>query len=144
MQEPENTLIQIDYPTLKAIDTYLETFYETHYATGKKHNIGQMMFDNKLGSTQVRGLERLAFSSTRFSQIINYVKNQAGKEKKKQWSVVAHELIGQLETLENKAHDLGKNHPALVLDIKMKLARGLIKMIVASYYYQSKQDKESQ
>ncbi|KPA14382.1 hypothetical protein MHK_005403 [Candidatus Magnetomorum sp. HK-1] len=141
----ENKFIQLDYQTLKKIDLHLESLYEKNYATNSKNNIGKIMAEVDLGSTQVRGLERLTLSSTRFSQTINYVKNQAGKEKKnkKKWSIVAEKLIPQLEELEKEAHKIGENVPATVLEVKMRLSRGLIKMIVANYYYLTKQDNES-
>jgi len=188
----DNTFVKIDDKTLKKIDVYLEKLYEKNYAAGKENNLGKLMAETGLGSTQIRGLEQLIFSATRFSQVINYIKNQAGKEKKEksQWTKIAPKLINQLSELEQEAYRIVQNYPAInlfsqaidsvnqqveadqtnekwskmaprltkqlkeaisllndkescdpatVIEIKMRLARGLIKMIVANYYYSQSQ-----
>jgi delta 1-pyrroline-5-carboxylate dehydrogenase len=195
----DNTFVKLDDETLKKIDVYLEKLYEKNYTTGKENNLGKLMAETGLGSSQVRGLEQLTFSSTRFSQVINYIKNQAGKEKKEksQWTKIAPKLINQLGELEQEAYIIVNKDPAIdllsqaidhvnhqaeadksnqekwskiaprlikrlkeaislsndkessdaatVLEIKMRLARGLMKMIVANYYYsQSQQSIEGE
>ncbi|OQX24706.1 MAG: hypothetical protein BWK80_19400 [Desulfobacteraceae bacterium IS3] len=124
--------------TLKEIDLYLEEFYPKSIEAGNQ--LARVKFDK----TQVRGLETLVASTNRFSEIMNYIKNQAGKEKKddKKWSRVAPLLLGQLEELEKKAKQLGGEDISAILGIKMRLARGWIRQVVTHYLYEkSKKDK---
>ncbi|MBI2840799.1 MAG: hypothetical protein HYX75_20975 [Acidobacteria bacterium] len=92
--------------------------------------------------SQLRGFETLVNATTRFSEIINYIKNQAGKEKKKAggaggWAKVAPALLDQLSSLEQEAHRIGAGDPGAVLDLKLRLARGWAKQVVAHYLYGS-------
>ncbi len=119
--------------TLKAIDLYLEEFYP------QSKNAGNEMARVDLGTSQIRGLETLVTSTTRFSEIINYIKNQAGKDRHNTWSQIAQLLLNQLEQLETKATQMGYEDPAMILDIKMRLARGWAKQAVTHYLYVTSQ-----
>jgi hypothetical protein len=129
MKEPMTSTPILDLDTLKAIDVYLEDFYP------QSRNAGKRMADAGLGTSQIRGLETIITSTTRFSEIINHIKNQAGKDKKKKWSGVASLLLEQLETLEAEAHRISKDFPTRILDIKLRLARGWAKQVVTHYLY---------
>lgn len=126
--------------TIKAIDLELEAIYEN----GKPQNLGRLMVDVKLGSSQIRGLETLALSTRRFSEIINYIKNQAGKDRKNQWSKIVDEVLGQLYQLEKRAKEIGGEDPGLVLDVKIRLARGWAKQVVSHYLFQDSLKKDKQ
>ena len=117
--------------TLREIDLFLEEFYP------QSKNAGNEMARAELGSSQIRGLETLITSASRLSEIINYVKNQAGKDKKNTWSKIAPLLLDQLDLLEAKAKELGKEDPANTLDIKMKLARGWAKQVGTHFLYET-------
>jgi ribosomal protein L11 len=119
----------LDSQKLMAIDQFLEDFYE------KSKEAASQLCSVDMGKTQIRGFETIVTSATRFSQIVNYIKNQAGKDNKKKWSVAAPLLLGQLEDLEKKASELGQNDPMSVLDIKMRLARGWASQVVAHCLY---------
>ncbi len=114
---------------LREIDLYLEDFYPNSV------NAGNQMASADLRMAQIRGLETLVTSVTRFSEIINYIKNQTGKDKKNTWVQVGSLLLSQLEQLENKAGEMGNGDPVVTLEIKMKLARGWAKQVVAHYLY---------
>ncbi len=114
---------------LRNIDLYLEEFYPNSV------NAGNQMASADLRMAQIRGLETLVTSVTRFSEIINYIKNQTGKDKKNTWVRVGSLLLGQLEQLEKEAGGMGNNDPTVTLEIKMKLARGWAKQVVAHYLY---------
>jgi len=132
MKEPMTSTAILDLETLKTIDIYLEHFYP------QSIDAGQRMADAGLGTSQIRGLETLITSTTRFSEIINYIKNQAGKERKeKKWIKVAPLLLEQLTTLEVKAHDVGQEAPNKVLEIKLRLARGWAKQVITHYLYRA-------
>lgn len=117
------------HETLKEIDLYLEDFYP------KSVEAGNAMAIADIGNTQIRGLETLITSASRFSEIINYIKNQIGKEKKGKWLQIGPLLLGQLEQLEKKAKEMGCEDPLKTLEIKMKLARGWAKQVVTHYLY---------
>jgi hypothetical protein len=131
MQPQNQVLPLLDIQTIKAIDLHLEEIYETE-AT---QMLGKKMVQVGLKSSQVRGLENLVMSTRRFSEIVNYVKNQAGKDSKGQWPQIVNELLKQLEQLEGKAKEIGKGDPGLILEIRKRLARGWVKQIVAHYLF---------
>lgn len=124
----------LDVGTLRKIDLFLEGFYPRAVESGEQ------LAEEGLGNSQVRGLESLVNATTRFSEIISYIKNQAGKEsekKKKPWSSVAPGLLQQLEDLEAEAAKLGQNDPAAVLEVKLRLARGWARQVATHYFYRS-------
>ena len=117
---------------LKKIDVHLEGLYESL----ETRKIGAQMAKENLLNNQVRGLENLVVSTRRFSEIVNYVKVQTGKDKKGQWKSVGPVLLGQLEKLEQDAKSMCSDDPEMLLEIKKRLARGWIKQIVAQYMYE--------
>jgi hypothetical protein len=117
--------------TLRAIDLHLEALYESKTTI----NIGQKMADVELKSSQIRNLENLVMSTKRFSEIINFIKNQTGKDKKGKWPLIADTLLHQLEALEDKAREIGKDNPGITFEVKKHLARGWVKQIVAHYFF---------
>lgn len=129
MSTNEPLLPALDAETLKKVDLFLEDFYPFAKQAGDR------MSEVNLGKTQVRGMETFIASASRFSQIINYIKNRAGKDRKKTWIIIARKLLDQLNQLETKAKELGKNNPAVIIDIKMKLARGWANQVVSQYLY---------
>ncbi len=121
----------------REIDLFLEQIY------GDSKQMGDELAAVGLGKTQLRGLETLITSTSRFSEIINYIKNQAAKDTKKTtWIRVAPGVIRQLEALEVKAQEIGSGDPSLVLDIKMKLARGWGKQVIFHCLYKLQLNQE--
>jgi len=115
-------------------DQILEDFYPQSMA------LGSQMANLRLKTAQARGLESLVSATTRFSEILNFIKNQAGKEKKKHeiiWGKIAGPMLSQLEYLEEKAKDLGGGNPYETLELKLKLARGWVRQVVTHYLYES-------
>lgn len=121
----------LDPETLKAIDLHLETLYESKTTI----NVGQEMANSGLQTSQIRSLENLIMSTRRFSEIINFIKNQAGKDRKGQWVQVADTLLNQLQEIEEKAGEIGTNDAGRTLEVKRHLARGWGKQIVAHYLF---------
>lgn len=116
----------------KNVDLFLEDFYPQGCEAGKELHRADM------GMTQIRGLESLIVSTRRFSEVLNYIKNQAGKGtgKAKKWKQVAGTLLDQLGHLEAKGSELGGDDPALVLEAKLRLVRGWGKQVVAHYLFE--------
>lgn len=115
---------------LKDIDLALEDYYI------KAIEAGEAMAEHDF-KTQVRGLENLIVSTTRFSEVLNYIKNQFGKETNdRKWLTVGPVLLGQLEELETKAKEIAPDDPAVCLEVKLRLLRGWARQVVAHYFYQ--------
>lgn len=124
------SVVVLDLSTRNQIDRFLDEYYET------AQNAGKALKDAGLQNTQVRGLENIITSATRFSEILSYIKNQAGKDKANgPWVRVAELLLNQLQALEAKAQELGQGDFDKMLQIKLKLARGWAKQIVTHYLY---------
>jgi len=122
----------------KEIDWFLEDLYED----GKTKEAGQKLAVCKMDKSQVRGLENLVVSTTRFSEIINYIKNQVGKEKKEnKWRNVGEEFLSQLKSIEAKATEIAGDDPATRLEVKLRLARGWARQVVAHYLYDAKDER---
>ena len=122
--------------TLKAMDVFLEGIYPESQA------LGESLARVGLKNTQIRNLETLVASTTRFSEIINFVKNQAGKEsgREKKWRQVAPEMLTRLVGIETQAHALGQGDNAAIMEIKLRLARGWAKQVVAHYLYRKPEE----
>jgi hypothetical protein len=121
----------LDHTELKNIDLFLEEFYP------QSLQAGQAMAEAQLSKSSLRGLETLVVSTTRFSEIVNYIKNQAGRESRNKmpWKTVAGTLLDQLAALEQKAHELGAAGPGKILEVKLRLARGWARQVVTHYLY---------
>lgn len=123
---------KLDVHTMTSIDLFLEEYYEQ----GHTKRAGEAMAKCDMKKSQVRGLENLLVSTSRFSEIINYIKNQVGKDRK-EWQSVGPLLLDQLATIEMKAHEMAGEEPAKRLAIKLILARGWARQVVAHYLYGS-------
>jgi hypothetical protein len=123
-------MTHIDATTSRKIDLYLEKIYPDSKLAGDE------LAAKKLEKTQLRGLETVITSTSRFSEIINYIKNQAARDTNRKWIDVAPRLIRQLDALEAQAETLGNGDASLILDIKMKLARGWGKQVITHCLYE--------
>lgn len=116
--------------TLDAIDLFLENYHEE----GKTKEAGEKMAEAGMKNTQVRGLENLIVSTRRFSEIINYIKNQVGR--RKEWKSAGPLLLAQLETIEQKAREIAGEDSGARLEVKLRLAKGWARQVVAHYLYE--------
>jgi len=122
--------------TLKSIDLFLEDYYP------KASEAGDRIAACKMDKTQVRGLENLIVSVTRFSEVINYIKNQVGKEREKNtWKEVGPILLSQLKDLESQANEIAGDHPLERLEVKLRLLRGWARQVVAHYLYKDREER---
>lgn len=123
----------IDLDTLRNIDIYLEEIYPASVITGERLTI--------LSKAQISNLENIVNSATRFSEVTNFIKNQAGKDTKNTWKVVAKDILVQLREIEEKAKELGDDDQGRILDIKLRLVRGWVRQVATHYLYK-KQEEE--
>ena len=90
-------------------------------------------------STQVRNLQQITCSATRFADIEDFVKNQMGKEKtgeaqKTPWKAVGNAVLEQLEALREKSQEL-ETDPYHQMALRLRLARGWVRAVVSAYLY---------
>jgi hypothetical protein len=124
--------ISLNTRILKEIDLFLENYY----ASQKTINAGREMKNSKMKKNQVRGLENLIVSTTRFSEIINYIKNQTGKNRG-EWRSVGPLLLSQLADIESAAIEIAGEDTSTRLEAKLKLVNGWARQVVAHYLYES-------
>lgn len=125
--KPQKRILELE--DLQKIDLILESFYPKSKALASQMK--------GLDTSQIRKLETLVASTRRFSEIINFIKNQAGKKSDigKEWSKIATQMIEHLEKFEEKARTIEKADPERILAIKVRLARGWVKQVVCHYLY---------
>jgi len=115
---------------------------------------GKLLFntfriDNKRVSTQVRNLQAVTLSAQRLADVEAFIKNQMGKDSgqtSQKWRQVGESLLkdidGIFRTTDSKqsgfllgdiSQEITRNQIRLV---RLYLARGWVKSVVASYMYQ--------
>lgn len=125
-------MMPLNQQLLQTIDIFLEDYFARSQETGR------LLAQHLPDKSQIRKLETLILSTSRFSEIKNFIKNQAGKERDQdnKWRRVAPRLLRQLDELEAQAHALGGGDPATILAVKLQLARGWAKQVVAHYLFE--------
>ena len=84
-------------------------------------------------STQVRNLQQIACSATRFADIEDFVKNQMGKGHQ-QWRTLGGDVLDQLSRLRSHSRQLDED-PANQMALRLRLARGWVRAVVGGYLY---------
>ena len=92
--------------------------------------------DNNRISTQVRNLQRIVCSATRFADIEDFVKNQMGKEKTgaSRWQKLGDEVLDGLRQLRHQSQELDDD-VANQMALRLHLARGWMRAVVGEYLY---------
>src|SRR5262249_22494201 len=93
-------------------------------------------------SSQVRNLQQMAVSATRFADIEDFVKNQMGRKAGayKEWRQVGDETLRQLGELRKAADGFATGeHERLLL--RLRLARGWVRGVVGAYLYAKAQEE---
>lgn len=86
-------------------------------------------------STQIRNLQQIVVSATRFSDIEDFVKNQMGRERTgREWREVGEEVLQQLQNLRQQAARWTTD-PHQQLTLRLHLARGWVRAVVGAYLY---------
>jgi hypothetical protein len=136
---------------LQAADSFLDTD-EQHEAA---RQLGWRLFEtfgaDKEGrvSTQVRNLQQMAVSATRFADVEDFVKNHMGKEKldkqKKPgpWRQTGDNILEQLKKLRAQANQLTSDEGQRLL-LRLHLARGWVRAVVSAYLYAKAQKEMEQ
>jgi hypothetical protein len=133
MENVQISAVRLNMQALKSIDQFLEGYYEE----GNSQRAGRAMAGCGMKNSQVRGLENLIAATSRFSEVINYIKNQIGKNRS-EWQSAGPILLTQLETIESKAAEIAGADPAVKMEVKLRLVRGWARQVVAHYLYDRK------
>ncbi len=122
----------------KQIDRHLESIYENSVALAGK--ISQAGLDSK---SQMRGFETLVNSTSRFSEIKNFIKNQAGKEGRQSsgWRQIAADMLTHLDAIESEAAKISNDDPEQLMAAKLRLARGWSKQVICHFLYSRPQER---
>ena len=134
------------YELIQAANRYIDENHEDF------SELGRRLFDafgydksNDNISTQVRNLQQITCSATRFADIEDFVKNQMGKEskdlKKPRWrdlgddgQPLGDEILQELDQLRKKSLELDAD-AANQMALRLRLARGWVRAVVGEYLY---------
>lgn len=110
-------------------------------------SLGQKLFthfrskDGKV-SSQVRNLQQITVSATRFADIEDFVKSQMGKngEEAQAWRAIGEDVLKQLHQLREKAKLISEDEH-LRLATRLHLARGWVRAVVGAYLFKKAMDE---
>lgn len=129
---------------LRKADSFLddETQYQQAADLGKQLSGAFNRGEDKEGrvSSQVRNLQQVAMSATRFADVEDFVKNQMGKEKFSKekgpgpWRQTGDTILKQLATLREQANQLATDEGQRLL-LRLHLVRGWARAVVGAYLY---------
>jgi hypothetical protein len=97
-----------------------------------------------VGKTQIRNLENAAYTAMRFSSIINFIKNQMGKDSqdKPTWTkklasgvMLGDYLLTQLDEIRQHADTLAGSNADNSLKYRLYLVRGWARQVSTNYFY---------
>ena len=102
-------------------------------------NLGRRFFkefgsDQGKVSTQVRNLQQITCSATRFADIEDFVKNQMGKKSNSKWRVVGKDALEHLLQLRSSSEQIADD-AADRMAVRLRLARGWVRAVVGEYLY---------
>jgi hypothetical protein len=128
----------MDIEILKKIDKAIEKFYPESPKIAEK-------FVNAFGrksKSQVKNFENIVFSTTRFTEIINFVKNQAGKDYEgKGWAknldgqLLGDIILQKLTEIDSEAKKVAEGNDEIYFDARMRILRGWTEQVVTHYEY---------
>ena len=136
-------MIVLNSKLIQEIDRYIDENHETF------SELGECFFEvfdyDRRGnhiSTQIRNLQQITCSATRFADIEDFVKNQMGKEmgKEAKWRNLGDKVLAQLKTLRRKSEQLD-NDPINQMALRLRLARSWVRAVVSEYLYRVARDQ---
>ena len=134
-------MIVLNDKLIQEVNLYIEDNHQTFSKLGKRF-FDIFGYDNNRIRAQIRNLENITCSATRFTDIEDFVKNQMGKEKidERKWKKLGGEVLQQLKQLREKSQELDDN-PYNQMDLRLRLARGWVRAVVSEYLYQVASDQ---
>jgi hypothetical protein len=128
-------------------DSYLDRddFHQTAVALGEQ--LFAVFGSDRKGqvSSQLRNLQQMVISATRFADIEDFVKNQMGRNAGayREWRQVGNDILRQLGELREAA-DRFTPAPGQALLLRLYLARGWVRAVVGAYLYAKAQKEMEQ
>lgn len=89
---------------------------------------------HSLRDTQMRNLQNIVNSTTRFSEIRNFVMTQTARHKK-EWGELGPVIMDTLQILDRYATEIAGSEPDNKGAVRLQLCRHWVKMVVAEYLY---------
>ena len=123
---------------IQKANSYIDEQRETFSRLGQRF-FDEFGYDTKTNrvKTQIRNLQQITCSATRFADIEDFVKNQMGKEKmgkQAPWKALGQEVLGQLAQLRAQSEKFDTD-PVNQMDLRLRLARGWVRAVVGEYLY---------
>ena len=136
-------MIVLNSNLIQEVDRYIDENHQTFSELGKRffEVFGYDKRNDRI-STQIRNLQQITCSATRFADIEDFVKNQMGKEENKdpKWKKVGDSTLKKLKELRDKSQELDPD-PANQMALRLRLARGWVRAVVSEYLYRVARDQ---
>ncbi len=133
-------MIVLSDALIQESDCYIDEKHGTFSQLGGRF-FDEFEYDRETNniSTQVRNLQQITCSATRFADIEDFVKNQMGKEKtgeeqKTPWKALGNEVLEHLEVLREKSQELDTD-PHNQMALRLRFARSWVRAVVSAYLY---------
>ena len=128
---------------IRKADLYIEVNRQPFLKLGRRF-FEKFGYDEKKNTirAQIRNLENITCSATRFADIEDFVKSQMGKEPKdkNEWKALGSEVLQQLRQLRKKSEELDAD-PYIQMALRLRLARSWVRAVVSEYLYQVARDQ---
>ena len=141
-------MIVLSNELIQESDRYIDENHEAFSELGRCF-FGTFDYDPRRQSlsTQVRNLQQITCSATRFADIEDFVKNQMGKERVDdqngpRWMALGGDVLQQLNQLRAKSQELDAD-PHNQMALRLRLARGWVRAVVSAYLYEVALDQMS-
>lgn len=122
---------------IQKVDSYIDNNRKTFFKLGDRFftEFGYNKEKDQINA-QVRNLQQITCSAMRFADIEDFVKNQMGKEDKKnpKWRKLGDEVLKALEELRNTSQQFDTD-PVNQMALRLRLARGWVRAVVSQYLY---------
>ena len=125
---------------IRKADRYIDENHETFFELGGRF-FDVFGYDNN--RTQVRNLQHMTLSATRFADIEDFVKNQMGKERtdtQPRWRALGNDVLQALQQLREESQNLDSD-AANQMALRLRLARGWVRAVVGEYHYRVARDQ---
>ncbi len=121
---------------VREVDKYIDAHHGQFSELGRKL-FDVFGFDAKKDriATQVRNLQQVACSATRFADIEDFVKNQMGKTGNAKWRQIGDTILSELNRLRIDSNSMASNE-CEAMAVRLRLARGWVRAVVSEYLYQ--------
>ena len=130
-------MVVLNNNLIQEVDRYIDENHKTFSELGERF-FKVFSYDkrNNRISSQIRNLQQITCSATRFADIEDFVKNQMGKEgnKEPKWKKVGDSTLKKLKELRDKSQELDPD-PANQMALRLRLARGWVRAVVSEYLY---------